>query len=437
MEKSGFVGHLLENKSTDGFFQAMRHFCTVMFCNMDEKLIHKSSGYWRFDQFFSSVPINVESFGKFVCGVLRRPDADLVQLQLQIERIVWDLIKCDYVGLADSGGLDSVGLFRLFCLFNRFCRRDVIPMTLHSRAAVFLCKELGLPSTVDPAPSFRGLAKHVAVFSKIVPGTARAVKRLYDEFVRDVIKEGKVQFRVIDDTFGTIVNASKIKTQAVTSRHLIIYEDADFCEDTDTDCKVLHKIPLIAVGTRTVSGLFGKSKMYLQLLSKSRAYPSIELAFAADKDSFDLFSWNQAIQEAVFRTRINATSLTKAYSKLGIGESSGPAACLSKNRHSSVSVDSAMTAVVESPAELDVCNERQPQPRERFYSSGDLTKVESATKLKSKPPPPSPPSGDVSPLLRRTLLRMQDNDGSLAAKNGNDTMWAKGKFGDSNASRRP
>ena len=428
MERSGFaaVGHLLENKSPDGYFQAMRYFCTVMFCNMDEKLIHKSSGYWRFDQFFSSVEINVESFGKFVAGVLRRPDADLAQLQLQIERIAWDLIKCDFSGFAGGGGdIDSVALFRLFCLFNRFCRRDLIPMKLHNRAAVFICKELGVPTTVDPAPSFRGLLKHVAVFSKTVPAIAKAVKRLYDEFVRDVIKEGRVQFRVIDDTFGSIVNASKIKTFAVTSRHLIIYEDADFCEDTDTDCKVLHKIPLIATGTRLVSGLFGKSKMYLELVSKSRAYPSVEMAFAANKDSFDLFSWNQAIQEGVYCTRINASRLTKAYSKLGIGDS--------KHRHSPVLAD------------LNVRGE--PQHRERFYSysSGELTEVESTTKPKTKDKPPSPPRkmsnddgrDDVSPLLRRTLLRTRDNDGSLAVKDRNDTVGAKGKIGDSNTSRRP
>ena len=87
MENSGFVavGHLLENKLPANYFQAMRHFCTVMLCNMDEKLIYKSSGYWRFDQFFSSVDINVASFGKFVSGVLRRPATDLCRLQFHVE----------------------------------------------------------------------------------------------------------------------------------------------------------------------------------------------------------------------------------------------------------------------------------------------------------------------------------------------------------------
>ena len=443
MEKCGMVavGHVLENKSPDAYLQAMRHFCTIMFCNMDEKLIYKSSGYWRFDQFFSSVEVSVESFGKFVAGILRRPDADLAQLQLQIERIAWDFVKCDFDGFS-GGGLDGASRFRLFCLFNRFCRRDSIPLRLHRRAAVFLCKELGLPTTLDPEPSFRGLLKHAAVFSNSVHrgnngALTKAVKRMYDEFVRDVIKEGKVQFRVKDDTFGSIVNGSRTKTHAVTSRHLIIYEDTDVYEDDACTGKVIHMIPLIAVGVRPSNGLFGRSKMYLELVSKNRAYPSIEMAFAANKDSFDLFSWNQAIQEAVHRTRTNATGLTKAYSKLGIGESP-PASRVLKQRHSSASINASTT---EAGVQATFDESGEQQPRERFYSLGNILAI---TKPKNSPPPPRKTrpedGGGVSPLLRRTLLRVPGNDGSLVVKQRNDTVVANGKIGDSNtspSSRRP
>ena len=441
MEKCGIVavGHVLENKTPDAYLQAMRHFCTVMFCNMDEKLIHKSSGYWRFDQFFSSIEVSVESFGKFVAGILRRPDADLAQLQLRIERIAWDFVKCDFDGFSGGGGLDGASRFRLFCLFNRFCRRDSIPLRLHRRAAVFLCKELGLPATLDPEPSFRGLLKHVAAFSKSVScvhrgnngALTKAVKRLYDEFVRDVIKEGKVQFRVKDDTFGSIVNGSRTKTLAVTSRHLIIYEDTDVYEDDANTGKVLHMIPLIAVGVRPSNGLFGRSKMYLELVSKNRAYPSIEMAFAANKDSFDLFSWNQAIQEAVHRTRTNATGLTKAYSKLGIGESP-PASRVLKQRHSSASINASTT---EAGVQATFDESGEQQPRERFYSLGNILAI---TKPKNSPPSPrktrTEDGGGVSPLLRRTLLRVPGNDLSLVVKQRNDTVVANGKIGDSNLS---
>ena len=70
---SGYVstGHLLAGKERSAHFGILRHFCTLVFCNLDEDVIHKSSGFWRFDQFFRSVDVGVESFAKFVGGILR------------------------------------------------------------------------------------------------------------------------------------------------------------------------------------------------------------------------------------------------------------------------------------------------------------------------------------------------------------------------------
>lgn len=70
---SGYVatGHLLASKEQSAHFSTLRHFCTVIFCNLDDNVIHKSSGFWRFEQFFRSVDISVESFAKFVGGILR------------------------------------------------------------------------------------------------------------------------------------------------------------------------------------------------------------------------------------------------------------------------------------------------------------------------------------------------------------------------------
>ena len=210
-------------------------------------------------------------------------------------------------------------------------------------------------------------------------------------------------------------------------------------DDADTG-KVLHMIPLIAVGVRPSNGLFGRSKMYLELVSKNRAYPSIEMAFAANKDSFDLFSWNQAIQEAVHRTRTNATGLTKAYSKLGIGESPTASRVL-KQRHSSASINASTT---DAGVQATFDESDGQHPRERFYSVGNLTNILAITRPKNSPPPPrktrTEDEGGVSPLPRRTFLRVPGNDLSLVVKQRNDTVVANGKIGDSNtspSSRRP
>jgi len=73
MLNSGYVavGHLLAAKAKEEYFSTLRHFCTVLFCNADENMLHKSSGFWRLEQFFRSVEPGVESFAKFVNGILR------------------------------------------------------------------------------------------------------------------------------------------------------------------------------------------------------------------------------------------------------------------------------------------------------------------------------------------------------------------------------
>lgn len=48
-----------------------------------------------YDQFFRSLEPNVECFGKFLYGVLRRHDVDPFEFQLAVERCVWDVIKFD------------------------------------------------------------------------------------------------------------------------------------------------------------------------------------------------------------------------------------------------------------------------------------------------------------------------------------------------------
>jgi hypothetical protein len=47
MKNSGYVAvsHLLANKKPENYAAAMRHFCTVMFCNMTEGRTNEISMY--------------------------------------------------------------------------------------------------------------------------------------------------------------------------------------------------------------------------------------------------------------------------------------------------------------------------------------------------------------------------------------------------------
>ncbi len=86
MKNSGYVsiGHVLASKPVGDLVKALRHFCTVMFCGLEEEVIHKSSGFWRFDTFFRRVEVTVESFAKFVDGILRKHGADELELQCHV-----------------------------------------------------------------------------------------------------------------------------------------------------------------------------------------------------------------------------------------------------------------------------------------------------------------------------------------------------------------
>ncbi len=452
MENTGLVavGHLLANKSPDNYFKALRHFCTLIFCNMDEKDIHKSSGFWRFDQYYKSVNVNVDSFGKFVNGILRRNDTDRFQLQLQIERLAWDMVKFDFdrfIGPESASIVNRAAIYRLFCVFNRFCCRNGIPMVLPERACIYLCKELGIPvmADQDEPKTFTAFISHVA--ENIYVLKAKAIKRLYDEFVRDVIKEGRVKYRVLGSTVAAagslMISNDKIRTHTVTSRHLIIFDDN---EDPDQPIcneptgKVLHRIPLIDIETKVVNSMFAKNKKYLHLVSKSKATPSIEMCFDITKDHFDLYSWSQAIQEAVYSTQVNTTRLSKAWIRLGLAQPNGTplsSPADRSHRHSAPespphASSSSSSSNSSSSSDIQTFNLAAVMPV-RSKSSASLPKQIRSPKLKL--PPPAPPSigssschsgsatpssigggssssASASPLLRRalasTVLKIDD-----------------------------
>ena len=69
---------------------------------------------------FRSVEVSVESFSKFVNGILRKHDTDELHLQLQVEKLAWDMVKFDFDKFTCPKIDRKLVLFRLFCLFNRF-----------------------------------------------------------------------------------------------------------------------------------------------------------------------------------------------------------------------------------------------------------------------------------------------------------------------------
>jgi len=255
-------------------------------------------------------------------------------LQLLVERLAWNIVKYDYDELTCPVVTRRV-FFRLFCIFNRLCDAPSnMPMRLSFKAAAFVAREIGFSSRMFddmPAPDFNQLLKKICAQRQILD--TRAIKKLYDELVRDVLKEGRVRYRVLDGKGagilggGTAGGDKVIRTATVTSRQLIIYDDdpsdvhanLEQPHSAEPTGRVLFRLPLMDTETRVLRGLLNKNKMYLQLSSKSRGGARIlELIFDKTSQDFDLYSWSQALQEAAYATQINSNRLTKVQHRLSL-----------------------------------------------------------------------------------------------------------------------
>ena len=86
MKNSGFVavGHVLATKVQKDYVKTLRYFTSVMFCNMDEKFVHKEIGFWLFDKFMEATEASVSSFATLLNGILKKhEDSEYDELDFQ------------------------------------------------------------------------------------------------------------------------------------------------------------------------------------------------------------------------------------------------------------------------------------------------------------------------------------------------------------------
>jgi hypothetical protein len=243
-------------------------------------------------------------------------------IMLQIERLAWDMVKFQY----NKHITDRKLIFRLFCLFNRFCDPDQLPLRLPGKAGAYLLYNLGmnlksLPEAGWTLDTFLG-----AVNEDNNDECVLLVDRLYNKVVRSVILQDRVRFRVIKDTGYTAtwksLTASPAlpKTIVINHRFLTIYDNdiADLDNigyiQQEPLGKVLHKVPLVGSETRTrkPNGLFNKASSNL-IINAGCGKTSIELTFNAVKDNNLIFKWSEAVQLANELIDECSDPLTKIY----------------------------------------------------------------------------------------------------------------------------
>lgn len=396
MIQSGYaaVGHLL---ALDGPNQPQveqkgiaKHFLTVLLGNVEDSMVLKTSGFWQFESFFNNVDVTVETFGKFLDGVLKRLEVDSLSLQLIVEKLVWNMVKFHLCQLpadqdqqqqpppdrasSNDFDVDEVvnhdfdELFMLFGLFNRLCASCCLPMRLNDNALAFLFSKMGIqvpkkvPGSNAPHGGIESVLQEVIKHPKRSTTVAFAIKKLYDRLVRDVLMEGQVVARcapknVLGGTGGVAAQQTR-RTVHLTTKHMRILNCGDKNGvETPPSRKLAPKrgsksegvlCELLMAGAE--SKVFTKQAMFTGkqntvILVKNPGYcghPGIEMVFDPLKDSFDIFTWNRAIIEAINFSKtgyISCLEMTLAENRVRIGD------CPNfKNHHSFRSLSSDVAA---------------------------------------------------------------------------------------------
>ena len=82
MKNTGYIsaGHLVgTKKNRPDFVITLRHLVKILTLTIDDDLIDKRSALWKFEEFFKSADIGLQSFGNFVNGMLKNPNVNQVK----------------------------------------------------------------------------------------------------------------------------------------------------------------------------------------------------------------------------------------------------------------------------------------------------------------------------------------------------------------------
>ena len=191
------VGHLFEiqpEQYNEGYKNVLAQLVNKIFMGLDETIVDRT-GFRQFSNFFHHVPVSVESASKFLRGILKRHEVNDFSFQLTIEKLVWRIIKAYYIKRQYFNSEREELAFRLFCLFNRFCDTDDIPMLLNSQAIFLLYSWLNIPEPPKELKATFGNILHHILQRRDAYLTV-ITKKCYDQYVRDILVEDRLIFRV-------------------------------------------------------------------------------------------------------------------------------------------------------------------------------------------------------------------------------------------------
>ena len=200
------VGHLFENaddKSQSGYKTVLSKVVSQVYVSTDSMV--DRNGFQQFEIFFNNVTINFDSANRYLCTKLKLPAAENVQFELKVERSVWAILiesntkfnqtlKNARKHIVDRK--EGSICFQLFCLFNRFSESRRTPMMIEDDAIRFLFKKIGIPCAEGLCLIFRFQHFLECVYKRLDPIIIEAIRNAYDEYVRDVVFENGILFRL-------------------------------------------------------------------------------------------------------------------------------------------------------------------------------------------------------------------------------------------------
>ena len=208
------IGQLFElskDQSLEGFKYALLPLISKLYVYLDEDVIDPKA-YSRLDAFFKSLEnqkqgLNIESAVKFIGGVLKCHGVDDISFQLQVEKAVWSILKCNpdfykvHRKYKTNNETEKDKCFHLFCIFNRFCESRNNKMMLAGHYRSFLVSQFSGDNEGYPATNAeKSSLNFIDCLTKVCEGPSNpqvedAIKHAYDEYARDVVLESTLSLR--------------------------------------------------------------------------------------------------------------------------------------------------------------------------------------------------------------------------------------------------
>ena len=126
-----------------------------------------------------------------------------------MENLAWELVKHDYTNfMEEDDQINERILNLLFCIFNRFCDPEKLPMVLPGKALNYIFHELEIRSSLSSWQDNFDFTEFIIIMKNYIikDGMVGKVKRFHVKIVQNTLIEGRLRYRIIQNGGYSILN---------------------------------------------------------------------------------------------------------------------------------------------------------------------------------------------------------------------------------------